>query len=125
GRRGVGPKVPFVRPDHGHDPVLEVVSGGGHVVRPLVLLDRPVRRCAALTVLGVVVLEADPGRDDFLHAVSPTQQSESSAIGEEPGRFPANEHIVAVVADVDFHSASYVSRQSYSRSVSTMRRSWP
>src|SRR5262249_25232999 len=71
----------------------------------LILLNRPVRGCATLADFGVVVLEPDPGADDLFHAVAPAEQGESPAVLDGAVGLPSHEHIIAVVAQPDFHVA--------------------
>jgi len=96
-------QIIFVGADHRYDAVLQRVAGVGHVVDPLVFLDRPVGGRAAFADLVVLALEPDPGADDLLQAVAPAEQREPATVVDEAGGFPRDVYVIAVVIDLDLH----------------------
>src|SRR4029450_10244345 len=101
-------EIVLVWPDHGHNPVRERVAGIGHVVRPLVLLDRPVRGGPTLTLLVLLADKANPGADGFFNPVATSDQGEAATLGDESPGLPGHEHIIAVVIDPDLHCSLLV-----------------
>ena len=102
-RRGIDLEVLLVGTDHRQDAVPQPVTGLGHVIGPLVLLDRPILGRPALAVGVDVVLEADPGADDLLDAVALSEERETATVRDEPRGFPCDENVVAVVVGAHLH----------------------